>query len=142
MNQNKQMIMNYYQNEILDYDKDFYNQYGIYVKPHGYSISSRKIESYIQIAEIQKYLQCNPVKAIDLFFNIELLDGQALLVQRSWVCPNVLAVCTRGYGKSTVIDLEITSLENSLPSESFRKFQILDFNSSGTAKSISPTVGF
>ena len=141
MNQNKQMIMNYYQNEILDYDKDFYNQYGIYVKPHGYSISSRKIESYIQIAEIQKYLQCNPVKAIDLFFNIELLDGQALLVQRSWVCPNVLAVCTRGYGKSTVIDLEITSLENSLPSESFRKFQILDFNSSGTAKSISPTVG-
>ena len=32
MNQNKQMIMNYYQNEILDYDKDFYNQYGIYVK--------------------------------------------------------------------------------------------------------------
>lgn len=109
MNQNKQMIMNYYQNEILDYDKDFYNQYGIYVKPHGYSISSRKIESYIQIAEIQKYLQCNPVKAIDLFFNIELLDGQALLVQRSWVCPNVLAVCTRGYGKSTVIDLEIMS---------------------------------
>lgn len=67
MNQNKQMIVNYYQNEILDYDKDFYNQYGIYVKPHGYSISSRKIESYIQIAEIQKYLQCNPVKAIDLF---------------------------------------------------------------------------
>ena len=109
MNQNKQMIMNYYQNEIFDYDKDFYNQYGIYVKPHGYSISSRKIESYIQIAEIQKYLQCNPVKAIDLFFNIELLDGQALLVQRSWVCPNVLAVCTRGYGKSTVIDLEIMS---------------------------------
>lgn len=74
MNQNKQMIMNYYQNEIFDYDKDFYNQYGIYVKPHGYSISSRKIESYIQIAEIQKYLQCNPVKAIDLFFNIELLE--------------------------------------------------------------------
>ena len=36
-----------------------------------------------------------------------LFDGQALLVQRSWVCPNVLAVCTRGYGKSTVIDLEI-----------------------------------
>ena len=35
MNQNKQMIMNYYQNEILDYDKDFYNQYGIYVKPAG-----------------------------------------------------------------------------------------------------------
>ena len=91
MNQNKRIIMDYYRNELLNYDKDFYNQYGIYVKPHGYSLSSRKIESYIQIAHIQKYLQCNPVKAIDLFFNIELLDGQALLVQRSWICPNVLA---------------------------------------------------
>lgn len=103
----KQIILNYYSQELLNYDKDVYDQYGIYVKPHGYSISSRKIESYIQIANIQKYLQCNPVRAIDLFFNIELLDGQSLLVERSWICPNVLAVCTRGYGKSTVIDLEI-----------------------------------
>ena len=103
----KQIILDYYSQELLNYDKDVYNQYGIYVKPHGYTISSRKIESYIQIAHMQTYLQCNPVKTIDLFFNIELLDGQALLVERSWICPNVLAVCTRGYGKSTVIDLEI-----------------------------------
>lgn len=107
MTNSKQIILNYYSRELLNYDKDVYDQYGIYVKPHGYSISSRKIESYIQIANIQKYLQCNPVRAIDLFFNIELLDGQSLLVERSWICPNVLAVCTRGYGKSTVIDLEI-----------------------------------
>lgn len=107
MTNSKQIILNYYSQELLNYDKDVYDQYGIYVKPHGYSISSRKIESYIQIANIQKYLQCNPVRAIDLFFNIELLDGQSLLVERSWICPNVLAVCTRGYGKSTVIDLEI-----------------------------------
>ena len=83
MNQNKQIVMNYYRDELLNYDKDFYDQYGIYVKPHGYTLSSRKIDSYIQIAHIQKYLQCNPVKAIDIFFFIELLDGQALLVQRS-----------------------------------------------------------
>ena len=107
MTNSKQIILNYYSQELLNYDKDVYDQYGIYVKPHGYSISSRKIDSYIQIANIQKYLQCNPVRAIDLFFNIELLDGQSLLVERSWICPNVLAVCTRGYGKSTVIDLEI-----------------------------------
>lgn len=88
--------MDYYSHEVFDYDKDFYNQYGIYVKPHGFNLSSRKIDSYIKIAHIQKYFQCNPVKAIDIFFNIELLDGQALLVERSWICPNVLAVCTRG----------------------------------------------
>ena len=107
MNNKKSIVMDYYSQEVFDYDKDFYNQYGIYVKPHGFNLSSRKIESYIKIAHIQKYFQCNPVKAIDIFFNIELLDGQALLVERSWICPNVLAVCTRGYGKSTVIDLEI-----------------------------------
>ena len=66
----KQIILNYYSQELLNYDKDVYDQYGIYVKPHGYSISSRKLDSYIQIANIQKYLQCNPVRAIDLFFNI------------------------------------------------------------------------
>lgn len=107
MQNKKSIIMDYYSQEVFDYDKDFYDQYGIYVKPHGFNLSSRKIDSYIKIAHIQKYFQCNPVKAIDIFFNIELLDGQALLVERSWICPNVLAVCTRGYGKSTVIDLEI-----------------------------------
>lgn len=96
MNNKKSIVMDYYSQEVFDYDKDFYNQYGIYVKPHGFNLSSRKIESYIKIAHIQKYFQCNPVKAIDIFFNIELLDGQALLVERSWICPNVLAVCTRG----------------------------------------------
>lgn len=96
MSQNKIFAMNYYNSELLSYDKDFYNEYGIYIKPHTYNLSSRKIDSLIQISNMQKYLQCNPVKAIDLFFNIELLDGQALLVQKSWICPNVLAVCTRG----------------------------------------------
>jgi hypothetical protein len=32
---------------------------------------------------------------------------QALAIQRSWFCPNVLIVATRGWGKSSVIDLEI-----------------------------------
>lgn len=49
------------------------------------------------------------MRFIDTMFNIELLDGQALMIMRSWACPNVLNVCTRGYGKSTVIDLELMS---------------------------------
>lgn len=96
-----------YVNELyLDYDKDIYQEYGIYVKPQSYTMSSRKVESLINIANMQKYFQCNPVKFIDIMFDIEMLDSQALLIQRSWICPNVLAVCTRGWGKSTVIDLE------------------------------------
>ena len=95
-------------NDIV-YDKDFYMDYGLFVKPIDYPLSTRKIESLLAIAEMQKYFQCNPVKFIDIMFNIELLDGQALMVMRSWSCPNVLDVCTRGYGKSTVIDLELMS---------------------------------
>lgn len=94
-------------NNIMDYDKDFFQEYGIFVKPITYPMSSRKIEALQQIAYMQKYFQCNPIRLIDLFFNIELLDSQALAIQRSWFCPNVLIVATRGWGKSTVIDLEV-----------------------------------
>ena len=96
-------------NGDLLYDKDFFQDYGIFVKPIDYPMSTRKIESLMAIAEMQKYFQCNPVRFIDVMFNIELLDGQSLMIMRSWSCPNVLDVCTRGYGKSTVIDLELMS---------------------------------
>ena len=96
----------------LPYDKDFYQDYGIFIKPINYPLSQRKLESLLLIAEMQRYFQCNPVKWIDLMYNIELLDMQALFVQRSWDCPNVLLVATRGWGKSTVIDLEIMSKDS------------------------------
>lgn len=81
----------------------------VYVRPGIYAMSSRKIEALIKIAQIQKYYQCNPVRFISDFFGIELLDAQAWIVQRSWNCPNVLVVATRGLGKSTIIDLIIMS---------------------------------
>lgn len=81
----------------------------IFVKPGVFAMSQRKIESLIRIAEIQKYYQCNPVRFINDFFNIELLDVQAWLIQGSWTCPNVLWVCTRGLGKSTMIDIMVMS---------------------------------
>ena len=96
-------------NEDLLYDKDFYKDYKIFVKPIDYPMSTRKIDALLAISEMQKFFQCNPVKFIDVMFNIELLDGQALMIMKSWNCPNVLDVCTRGYGKSTVIDLELMS---------------------------------
>ena len=98
-----------YNNYQLDYDKDFYQDYGIFIKPINYPLSSRKIEALLEIANMQKYFQCNPVKFIDIMFNIELLDSQALAVQKTWICPNALLVCTRGWGKSTVIDLSLMS---------------------------------
>ena len=77
----------------------------VYVKPSVYAMSDRKLESLINIARIQKYYQCNPVRFIEDFFNITLLDAQAYIVQRTWNCPNVLVLASRAFGKSTVIDL-------------------------------------
>ena len=79
--------------ELLDFFKD---DNLIYVKPGIYAMSTRKLESLIYIAEMQKYYQCNPVRFIDDFFNIELLDAQAYIVQRTWNCPNVLVLASRG----------------------------------------------
>lgn len=79
----------------------------IYVRPGIYAMSTRKIESLKKIAEAQKFYQRNPVRFIDHFFHIDLIDAQAYIVQRSWNCPNVLLVCTRGLGKSTITDLII-----------------------------------
>ena len=94
-------------NDIDDDDLlDMFNTDNVvYVKPGVYAMSTRKLESLIKIAYIQKYYQCNPVRFIDNFFNIELLDAQAYIVQRTWNCPNVLVLASRGFGKSTVIDL-------------------------------------
>lgn len=93
----------------LPYDKDFYQDYGIYVKPINYPLSERKIESLLKIAKLQKYYQCNPVRWIDTMYNIELIDAQALMVQEAWSCPHILICASRGLGKSTVIDLLLMS---------------------------------
>lgn len=101
--------------KIVDEIKDewlttlFDEENTIYVKPGVYAMSTRKLESLFYIAKLQKYYQCNPVRFIDDFFNIELLDAQAYVVQRTWTCPNVLVLASRGFGKSTVIDLILMS---------------------------------
>ena len=100
-------IVNHIEDEWLEtlFDDDSV----IYVKPGVYPMSNRKLEGLIKIAQLQKYYQCNPVRFINDFFNIELLDAQAYIVQRTWNCPNVLVLASRGFGKSTVIDLILMS---------------------------------
>ena len=99
-------------NMDLPYDKDFYHDYGIFVKPINYPMSNKKVESLIAISEMQKYFQCNPLKWIDLMYSIEMLDAQALIIERAWNCPNVLVVASRGLGKSTTIDIILMSKDS------------------------------
>lgn len=68
----------------------------IFVPNQTFALSTRKVNELKKIAEMQNYYQCNPVKFIQDFFNIQLLDAQAWIITRAWNCPNVLLVCTRG----------------------------------------------
>lgn len=98
--------------ELLDSGKIRQREFGdcvqgdqIFVREGIYALSQRKIDSLIRIAEAQRYYQCNPVRFINDWFNIELLDAQAWIIQQAWTVPNVLLVCSRGFGKSTLIDI-------------------------------------
>ena len=92
---------------IIELENNCIQNNTIYVQPGVYALSTRKIDALKRIAYLQKYYQCNPVRFISDFFGIQLIDAQAWIVQRSWTCPNVMILATRGLGKSTIIDLMI-----------------------------------
>lgn len=81
------------------------DDYRVFIKPNDYSMSQRKLERYEQIAKIKAYYQRNPVKFMQEVLGAELFDAQAYCVQMSWNKPYVLWTCSRGFGKSSVIDL-------------------------------------
>lgn len=81
------------------------DNYQVFVKPADYAISQRKLEAYNKLAEIRAYYQRNPVKFMEDIIGAKLLDSQAYCVASSWNTPFVLWVCSRGWGKSTVVDL-------------------------------------
>ena len=81
------------------------DNYEIFSKSNEYSMSQRKLDRYMQIAKIKAYYQRNPVKFMKEVLGAELFDAQAYCVQMSWNKPYVLWVCSRGYGKSSIVDL-------------------------------------
>lgn len=93
--------------EIVLPEKEIWipKKYSVFVKPTEYQLSERKMEGYRKFAEIKNYYQRNPVKFIEEVLGAKMFDAQAYCVALSWVTPYVLWTCSRGYGKSTLIDL-------------------------------------
>ena len=81
------------------------DNYKVFERPIDYGISQRKLERYQLMAEIKAYYQRNPIKFMREVLGAELFDAQAYCVQMSWNKPYVLWVCSRGYGKSSIVDL-------------------------------------
>lgn len=80
-------------------------RYEVFVKPTEYSMSTRKLEGLRKLAEIRAQYQKNPIKFIEDIIGAELLDAQAYALMQTWTTPYSLWVCSRGFGKSSVIDL-------------------------------------
>ena len=82
-----------------------YNYENIFVRELQRPMSFKKLEGYKKLAEKRLYYQKNPVRFLRDFFQIQLVDSQAFLFQKAWLCPNVLIVASRAYGKSFWISL-------------------------------------
>ena len=97
--------------ELIIPEEELYipDDYLVFEKPPDYSMSQRKLERYEQIAEIKSYYQRNPVKFMREVLGAELFDAQAYAVEMSWNKPYVLWVCSRGFGKSSIVDLMLMS---------------------------------
>lgn len=66
------------------------------------NISQRKLDGYLKLAEIIQWGRKNPVKFIERFMGLELLDYQKYVLMESWNTPYVLWCMGRSSGKTTL----------------------------------------
>ena len=79
--------------------------YTFFVKPSDLEISQRKMDGYKKLAEIKQWGIRNPVRFMESFYGIELLDEQAYIITESWNKPYVLWLASRSSGKTTLLAL-------------------------------------
>lgn len=92
--------------DLLGIENDYHD---IFVKRQTYPISNKKLEGFQRLNEERLFYQQNPVRFVEDFFQIQLLDSQAYLFQSAWCVKNVLICACRAWGKSFWIDLFIMS---------------------------------
>lgn len=66
------------------------------------SMSQRKIDGYLKLANIINWGRQNPIRFVERFFGMELLDYQKYVFMQSWVTPYVLWCMGRSSGKTTL----------------------------------------
>ena len=103
--------------EIVFDDLKWQDDYTIYIHPDEPNLSEYKKKEYIKIAQLQRYYQKNPIRFVEEWFQITMIDAQKVAFQIAWTTPNVLLNCTRGLGKALDLDTPI------LTPEGFRKLK-------------------
>lgn len=73
----------------------------IFVKPSGLELTQKRLDDYKKLCEIIQWGRKNPVRFVDEFLGISLLDHQAYTFTKSWTVPYVMWVESRAIGKTT-----------------------------------------
>ena len=68
-----------------------------------YGLSQRKQDYYEQYIKLLKWGRKYPVRFIETFFNVELLDYQKYLISKTWVADNSLWLMCRNGSKTTCL---------------------------------------
>lgn len=66
------------------------------------NLSQRKLEGYLKMAEIIQWGRRNPVKFVETFLGVEMMDYQKYAFMNSWTKQFVLWLMSRNAGKSTL----------------------------------------
>lgn len=114
-NDNIKRCVHLYSDEVAEtciYGADFVRELlnvdghnSVFVPHYEFPISQKKVEGYVKLAKYRNYYQQNPVRFIQDFFNIQLLDSQSWLITSIWNKQQAIILASRAYGKSFLIVL-------------------------------------
>lgn len=73
-----------------------------FVKPSYYDMSNLKLDGLKKLAKIVQFGRRQPVKFIERFYGISMLDVQKEMFMKSWITPFVVWCVTRDGSKTTL----------------------------------------
>ena len=87
--------------------EDTFGEYGIFVRPNLYDMTTKKYREKMDLAEFLQWGRRNPSRFIEEVFNVQLMDYQRYLIDSSWNKPFVVWAMSRNGGKSLLAALFI-----------------------------------
>ena len=93
--------------ELCEELKDTFGEYGIFVRPNLYNMTTKKYREKMDLAEFLQWGRRNPSRFIEEVFNVQLMDYQRYLIDSSWNKPFVVWAMSRNGGKSLLASLFI-----------------------------------
>jgi hypothetical protein len=88
-------------------------EYNIKKTPKG--VSQKKLEGYLKLANIIQWGRRNPIKFIETFYGVHLLDYQKYAFMNTWITPNSVWLFSRNGAKTTMGGIFVMAKANLIP---------------------------